>query len=36
MYTPGAIANLQAQRVPTKINKKGAVAKIYKNSVRLT
>ena len=31
MYTPGTIANSQTQRVPTKINKNGAVAKVYKN-----
>ena len=31
MYTPGTIANSQAQRVPTKINKNGAIAKVYKN-----
>ena len=31
MYTPGSIANSKAQRVPTKINKNGAVAKVYKN-----
>ena len=31
MYTPGSIANSQTQRVPTKINKNGAVAKLYKN-----
>ena len=28
MYTPGTIAN--SQRVPTKINKNGTVAKVYK------
>ena len=31
MYTPAAIANSQTQRVPTKINKNGAVAKVYKS-----
>ena len=31
MYTSGTIANSQIQRVPTKINKNGAVAKVYKN-----
>ena len=31
IYTPGTIANSQTQRVPTKINKNGAVAKVYKN-----
>ena len=31
MYIPGTIGNLQTQRVPTKINKNGAVAKVYKN-----
>ena len=31
MYTPGTIANSQTQRVPTKINRNGAVAKVYKN-----
>ena len=31
MYTPGTIANSQTQRVPTKINKNDAVAKVYKN-----
>ena len=31
MYTPGTIANSQTQRVPTKINRNGAVAKAYKN-----
>ena len=31
MYTPGIIANLQTQKVPTIINKNGAVAKVYKN-----
>ena len=34
MYIPGTIANLRTQRVPTKINKNGAVAKIYKNFSR--
>ena len=34
MYTPAAIANSQTQRVSTKINKNGAVAKIYKNFSR--
>ena len=28
MYTPGTIANLQTDRIPTKINKNGAVAKV--------
>ena len=31
MYTPGTTANSQTQRVPTKINKNDAVAKVYKN-----
>ena len=31
MYTTGTIANSQTQRVPTKINKNGAVAKVYQN-----
>ena len=31
MYTPGNIANSQTERIPTKINKNGAVAKIYQN-----
>ena len=31
MYTPGTIANSQTQRVPTKINRNGVVAKAYKN-----
>ena len=31
MYTPGTIANSQTQRVLTKINRNGAVAKAYKN-----
>ena len=31
MYTPGTTANSQTQRVPTKINRNGAVAKAYKN-----
>ena len=31
MYTPGTIANSQAERVPTKINKNGAVTKIFHN-----
>ena len=31
MYTPGTIANSQTQRVPTKINKNGAAAKVYQN-----
>ena len=31
MYTPGTIANSQTQRVPTKINRNGAVVKAYKN-----
>ena len=31
MYTSGNIANSQTERVPTKINKNGAVAKIYQN-----
>ena len=31
IYTPGTIANSQAQQVPTKINKNGSVAKVYKN-----
>ena len=31
MYTPATIANSQVQRVPTKINKNGAVAKVYQN-----
>ena len=31
MYTPGTIVNSQAQRIPTKINKNGAVAKVYQN-----
>ena len=31
MYTPGTIANLQTERVPTKINKNCAVVKVYKN-----
>ena len=30
MYTPGTIANSQTQRVPTKINKNGVIAKVYK------
>ena len=34
MYTPGTIANSQTQRVPTKINKNGAVAEVYKNFSR--
>ena len=34
MYTPGTIENLRTQMVPTKINKNGAVAKIYKNFSR--
>ena len=34
MYTPGTIENLRTQRVPTKINKNGAVVKIYKNFSR--
>ena len=29
MYTPGTIANSHTQRVPTKINKNCAVAKVY-------
>ena len=28
IYTPGTIANSQTDRVPTKINKNGAVAKV--------
>ena len=28
MYTPGTIANSQTDRTPTKINKKGVVAKV--------
>ena len=35
MYTPGTIANLQTQRVATKIEKNGAVAKVYKNFNRI-
>ena len=31
MYTPGNIANSQTERVPTKINKNGAVDNIYQN-----
>ena len=31
MYTLGTIANAQTQTVPCKINKNGAVAKVYKN-----
>ena len=31
MYTPGPIANSQTQRVPTKINKNAAVAKVYQS-----
>ena len=31
MYTPGTIANLQTERVPTKINKNCAAVKVYKN-----
>ena len=31
MYTPGTIANSQTQRILTKINKNGAVAKVYQN-----
>ena len=31
MYTAGTIENSQTQRVPTKINKNGAVAKVYQN-----
>ena len=31
IYTPDTIANSQTKRVPTKINKNGAVAKVYKN-----
>ena len=31
MYTPGTIANSHTDRVPTKINKNGAVVKVYKN-----
>ena len=31
MYTLGTIANSQTQTVPCKINKNGAVAKVYKN-----
>ena len=31
MYIPGSIANSQTERVPTKINKNGAVVKVYKN-----
>ena len=30
-YTPATIANSQIQRVPTKVNKNGAVAKVYQN-----
>ena len=31
MYTPGTTANSQTEGVPTKTNKNGAVAKVYKN-----
>ena len=31
MHTPGTIGNAQIERVSTKINKNGAVAKVYKN-----
>ena len=31
IFTPDTIANSQTQRVPTKVNKNGAVAKVYKN-----
>ena len=31
MYTPGTRVNSQTQRVPTKIKKNGAVAKVYQN-----
>ena len=31
MYIPGSIANSQTERVPTKINKNGAVAGVHKN-----
>ena len=31
MYIPSSIANSQTERVPTKINKYGAVAGVYKN-----
>ena len=34
MYTPGTIANPQTQRMPTKIKKYGAVAKVYKRFSR--
>ena len=33
MCTPGTIANSQTQRVPTKINKNCAAAKVYKNFI---
>ena len=35
-YTPGNIANLQTQRVPTKKYKNGAVAKVYFSGIRDT
>ena len=31
MYTPDTIANSEIERVPTEINKNGAVVKVYKN-----
>ena len=31
IFTPGTIASSQTQRVPTKISKNGAVAKVYQN-----
>ena len=34
MYTLGTTANSQTQRVPTKINKRGDVAKVYQNFSR--
>ena len=34
MYTPGTITNSQTQKLPTKIKKNGAVAKVYKNISR--
>ena len=35
-YTPGNIANLQSQRVPTKKYKNGAVSKVYFSGIRDT
>ena len=34
MYTPGTITTSHIQRVPTKINKNGGAAKVYKNFSR--